>query len=252
MSADGLEGLTAVVTGAGSGLGRASAFALAKRRARLVLIDRDEAAVKEVSAQLREEGCEAEARVLDVTDEAAVKETFAGLGACNVLVNCAGTEGPAGPLETCDLADLDRVLAINVRGSLACAQGAIRLMQSASRGGAIVNLASTAGLVGSRRLGIYALTKAAVISMTRSLAVSLAGSNIRVNAVCPGSIDSPMFDRTLASDDPAAERAHMVALHPLGRLGKPQEVAEAVVFLASPAASYITGAILPVDGGRLA
>lgn len=248
----GLEGLTAVVTGAGSGIGRATSRLLARRKARVVLADRDAAALESVETELRDEGHDAVPWILDVADKGAVQAAFSKLDQCDILVNCAGTEGPAGPLETCDLDDLDKVMRINVRGSLSCAQAAIRVMQRAGAGGAIVNLSSTAGLVGSQRLGIYAVSKAAVISMTRSLAISVARANIRVNAVCPGSIDSPMFDRTLTSTSIDEERARMISLHPLARLGQLDEVAEAIVFLASPAAAYITGAVLPVDGGRLA
>lgn len=240
-----LAGLTAVVTGAASGLGRASAEALARDGARLVLIDRDAAALAVAWQTL---GALAH-HALDVTDAVAVSACFEALPACDILVNSAGIEGPHGGLETCAPADLQRVMAVNFFGSFNCAQAAARRM---GRGGAIVNIASTAGLVGSARLGAYAASKAAVVSMTRSLARSLAPQGIRVNAVCPGSIAGPMFDRTLDPAQAEADRAAMIAIHPLGRLGEPVEVAEAVVFLASPQASYCTGVLLPVDGGRLA
>ncbi|MCC5972180.1 MAG: glucose 1-dehydrogenase [Pararhodobacter sp.] len=245
-------GRTVAVTGAGSGIGRASARLFATRAASLMLIDRDAGALADTVSELRGSGATVAAHSLDITDEAAVAAAFSGLTRCDVLVNSAGTEGPRGGLEDCDLQAFDHVVAINVRGSLACAQAAVRLMKQGGKGGAIVNIASTAGLMGVRRLGAYALSKAAVVSMTRSLALSLADDGIRVNAVCPGSIDSPMFDRTLDAEQADAERAAMIRLHPLGRLGTFDEVAEAVVFLAGPGAAFITGVSLPVDGGRLA
>ena len=246
------SGKVAVVTGASSGLGSAAAMRLAECGAALELIDISQERLERSAEAMRLTGARVRTHQVDVCDSQAVSAAFAAIERCDVLVNSAGIAGPSGPLESCDLGEVDRVLAVNLRGSLACAQQAVLRMKEAGGGGAIVNLSSTAGMLGSRRLGIYALSKAAVISMTRSLALSLAPENIRVNAVCPGSIDSEMFDRTLTSADPDAERQAMIALHPLGRLGKPIEVADAVVFLASPAAAYITGVCLPVDGGRLA
>ena len=250
MSEKGLTGRHAVVTGAGSGLGRASARALAKAGAQIVLLDRDASALSSIAEELG--ASVASQHAVDVTDAAAVAAAFAKLDRCDILVNSAGIEGPRGGLEDADPADIRRVMDINLFGALNCVQAAVPAMKASGRGGAIVNIASTAGMVGSARLAAYGVSKAAVISMTRSLALTLAPSQIRVNAVCPGSIDSPMFARTLDGVDAAADRAHMIAIHPIGRLGQPEEVADAVVFLAAPTSSFCTGIMLPVDGGRLA
>ena len=236
-----LAGRVAVVTGAAGAIGSAVAERLASQGAQVLLLDR------------RQGEAAAGASILpcDVASEAEVERAFAALdgGPFDILVNCAGTTGPVGPLEACSLADLELVLAVNLRGSFLCCRAASSRM---GRGGAIVNLASTAGLVGSARLGAYALSKAAVISMTRTLALTLAPRGIRVNAVAPGSIEGEMLDGTLRAADPDAERRAIAALHPLGRLGTAAEVADAVLFLAGPSAAFVTGTILPVDGGRLA
>ena len=210
------------------------------------------ARLEAVRNELRTGGADVAIHCIDITDDTALAVAFAAIVRGDALVNSAGIEGPTGPLETCDLDAVDRLLAVDLRGGLACAQHAIRHMKAAGQGGAVVNVASAAGLLASRRLGAYALSNAAVISMTRSLPLSLAGDGIRVNAVRPVSKDSEMFDRTLASADPEAQRRALIALHPLGRLGQPVEVAEAIAFLASPAAAYLTGVSLPIDAGRLA
>lgn len=250
MSDRSLIGMVVAITGAGSGIGLACARSLSHAGAHLILLDRNpsslDAAVNELGGHVIDHQC------IDITDSLAMDTLFSRLPAVDILINSAGIEGKRGGLEDCNLDDLQNVMNVNLYGALNCIQPFVRQLKQSKRSGSIVNIASTAGMVGSSRLGAYAVSKAAVISMTRSLALSLAPFNIRVNAICPGSIDSPMFDRTIDAKTAAEDRSKMIAMHPLGRLGLLEEVAAAVTFMASPAASYCTGVCLPVDGGRLA
>jgi len=248
------EGSTAVITGGASGIGLATARLLAQGGARLVLLDRNADRLEQTCRALVCEGTEAQGYRCDVSVESDVAHAFgqvAESGGLNILINSAGIIGNVGPLEDCPVEAFDRVTAVNVRGTFLCCRAAAKIMERQGTG-VIVNIASTAGLIGSRRLGAYAMSKAAVASMTRSLALSNAGKGIRVNAVCPGSIAGDMLESTFTDDDRDAQRQTMAALHPLGRLGTAEEVAFAVAFLASSSAGYITGIALPVDGGRLA
>jgi NAD(P)-dependent dehydrogenase (short-subunit alcohol dehydrogenase family) len=250
------QGRTALVTGAASGLGRAVAAALAREgAARLVLVDRDAEGLRDVA---REAGDRAVPQVCDVADASDVARAFAASGldaGLDVLVTAAGVLGPAVSVAACEPAEFDRVFAVNVRGTYLAVRHAVPLLRLRG-GGAIVTFASTAGLAGSATLGPYSASKGAVVLMTRSLALAHAGENIRVNCVCPGSIETAMLDATFAAaGDAAAVAARRAAFrnrHPLGRFGVPDEVAQTVLFLASDAAAFITGVALPVDGGRLA
>ncbi|WP_230533720.1 SDR family NAD(P)-dependent oxidoreductase [Microvirga roseola] len=247
-------GLRAVVTGGASGIGFATARLLARGGAQVVVLDRDASRLQAACLSLEEDGGAARGYACDISleqDVAAAFSTIAENGGLDILVNSAGIIGHVGPLEECPVEDFDRVTAINVRGTFLCCRSAVAIMERKERG-SIVNVASTAGLVGSRRLGAYAMSKAAVTSMTRSLALSCAGKGIRVNAVCPGSIAGDMLESTFTEQDRDAQRQTMASMHPLGRLGTAEEVAMTVAFLASSAAGYITGVTLPVDGGRLA
>ena len=252
-------GKTCVVTGAASGLGRASARLMAEAGGNLVLIDIDAPGLAETGALCLDAGVEVLVRRTDVTESAdvaaaaaATKERF---GAAHVLASSAGIIGPTKPIIDCDEADWDRVFDINVKGTYLVARHFIPLMRKAG-GGAIVNFSSAAGLVGSHELGLYGASKAALVMMTRSMALNHAAENIRVNCVCPGSIETPMLDLTLqsAGDESAqqARREKFLARHPLGRFGHADEVARVVLFLASDESSFVTGVALPVDGGRLA
>jgi NAD(P)-dependent dehydrogenase (short-subunit alcohol dehydrogenase family) len=238
-------GKTAFVTGAGSGIGEATARALVAEGARVVLADVDAGAVEALAAELGEQ---ATATALDVRDEDDVAAAIAGAGRLDALVNVAGigstTNAPDTSLDT-----WERVFAVNVTGTFLCCKHAIPGMASTG-GGAIVNVASVAGLVGLRNRAAYSASKGAVIAFTRALAIDHVDDRIRVNAVCPGTIETPWVRRLV--DDAGESLDALRARQPLGRLGTPQEVAEAILYLASDAAGFVTGALLTVDGGLTA
>ncbi len=249
------DGKTAVVTGAGSGLGRAVALGLAAEGARrVVLLDRDATGLAATVAQIAG-GPQVISLVCDVADPAGVERAWSHIdGTVDILVTAAGIIGPAVPVDQCPPDEFDRVFAVNVRGTYLAVRAAMPKLRKP--GAAIVAFASTAGIAGSAVLGAYSASKGAVVMMTKSLALSHAAEGIRVNCVCPGSIETPMLEATFAAAGDAAAQEARAALyrarHPLGRFGRADEVAEAVLFLASDAASYMTGVALPVDGGRLA
>jgi len=247
-----------LITGAGGALGGAAARAFTAEGGRLVLIDRSESALAGVTGELG--AAVVAGMATDVTDETAVATAVAraeaALGGIDIVVNAAGIVGPAGALIDCSLEDFQAVFAVNVTGTFLVCKHAIPALRRAG-GGAVVNYASSAGLAGDSTLGPYSASKGAVVLMTRSLAKNHAPEGIRVNCVCPGSIASPMLENCFAMEsalgsDPAVVQARYLAGHPAGRFGLPQEVAAAVLFLASDQAAFIAGVALPVDGAALA
>jgi meso-butanediol dehydrogenase / (S,S)-butanediol dehydrogenase / diacetyl reductase len=245
MPAARFTGKTAFVTGAGSGIGAATARALVAEGALTVLADVDGAAVDALAVEL---GTTATAAQLDVRDEDAVAAAISVAGRLDALINVAGigstTSAPDTSLET-----WERVFAVNVTGTFLCCKHAIPGMVR-NDGGAIVNVGSAAGLVGLRNRAAYCASKGAVIAFTRALAVDHAPDGIRVNAVCPGTIETAWVRRLV--DDAGESLDALRARQLLGRLGTPEEVAEAILYLASDAAAFVTGAILTVDGGLTA
>jgi NAD(P)-dependent dehydrogenase (short-subunit alcohol dehydrogenase family) len=240
-----LDDKTALVTGAGRGIGRAVALALAAAGAELVLVSRTLGQLEEVAREIKKNGGRAQALPLDVTDSAAVRDAFAGLGSLDILVNNAGVNRPQPFLEV-DEDTLDRLLALNVRAAFLVAQAAARLMV-AQGGGVIVNMSSQMGHVGSERdRTVYVMTKHAIEGLTKAMAVELAPKGVRVVSIAPTFIDTPLVRPFF--DDPTF-RQWVLDHIPMGRLGTVEEVASAVVFLASPAAALVTGSSLLVDGG---
>jgi len=239
-----LDGMRAVVTGAGRGIGRGCALALASAGADVVAVSRTQAELEAVAAAVRRRGRRGETLVCDVTDPRAVEAGFQALGAVDVLVTSAGANVPQAFLDV-GAAQLDELLAVNVKGTFLAAQAAVRGMVGGA-GGAVVMVSSQMGHVGAPRRSVYCATKHAIEGLTRALAVELAPRGVRVNAVAPTFVDTPMTRPFLA--DPSF-RAGVLERIPLGRLGSVEDVAAAVVFLASPAAALVTGASLLVDGG---
>ncbi|MGH7061932.1 MAG: SDR family NAD(P)-dependent oxidoreductase, partial [Stellaceae bacterium] len=234
------------VTGAGRGIGRAVALALAASGAELVLVSRTRSQLDEVAAEIAGRGGRARALQLDVTDSPALRAAFAGLGRLDILINNAGLNRPQ-PFLDVDEETLDRLLALNVRAAFLVGQAAARLMVANGAGGVIVNMSSQMGHVGSERdRAVYVMTKHAVEGLTKAMAVELAAKNVRVVSIAPTFIDTPLTRPFFA--DPEF-RKWVLDRIPLGRLGTVEEVAQAVVFLASPAAALVTGSSLLADGG---
>jgi 2-hydroxycyclohexanecarboxyl-CoA dehydrogenase len=245
-----LAGRVAAVTGAASGIGRAIAQALAREGARVAVLDLNEAGARETVAAIAAAGGAASAHRLDVTDVAAVDATIDAVaareGGLHVLVNCAGWDAPMPFVETTP-EFWDKILAINLKGPLACTRAALRHMirQEAGR---IVMIASDAGRVGSTGEAVYSAAKGGLIAFTKTIARETARHRINVNCVCPGPSDTPLFQREFAATSPKLAES-LKRVIPWGRLGVPEDIAPAVVFLASDDAAFITGQTLSVSGG---
>jgi NAD(P)-dependent dehydrogenase (short-subunit alcohol dehydrogenase family) len=235
----------AVVTGAGRGIGRGCAIALAEAGADVVAIARTRADVESVAEQVAALGRRARGVVCDVTNTRRLERVVRSLDRVDVLVNAAGTNIPEPFLEVSE-ANLDALLAVNVKGSFLAAQAVARRMVADGNGGAIVNVSSQMGHVGAPRRSVYCATKHAVEGLTKAMAVELAPYGIRVNAVAPTFVETPMTAPFLADE---AFRTDVLERIPLGRIGSVSDVAGAVVFLASAEAGLVTGASLLVDGG---
>lgn len=245
-------GRVAVVTGGAGGIGGAVAALLHERGARVAILDRDGAGVERMAAALGPNALGLGVDILDAdATRAAVDAVAARWAPVDILVNNAGAELTADAEATAP-ADWARVIGVNVTGSLQAAQAVLPGMRAARRG-AIVNVSSISGLLGWPQSAAYCTAKGAVLQLTRQLAVDYGPHGIRVNAVCPGTTLTPMIERLFAEmPEPEAARRAIAELHPIGRFAAPREIAQAIAFLASDRARYITGAILPVDGGYTA
>jgi NAD(P)-dependent dehydrogenase (short-subunit alcohol dehydrogenase family) len=243
---------TALVTGAGAGIGAAIARRFAREGAFVYVTDRDAASAAATAAAIAAEGGRATAAALDVTDEAACAVAVATVereqGRLDVLVNNAGI-GHVGTVLQTTADDLDRLYAVNVRGVFTLSKAALPGMV-ARRGGVIVNLASIGGVVGIRDRAAYCTTKFAVVGLTQCMALDHADDGIRVNCICPGRVETPFVQARLAEyPDPEAARREMTATQALRRMASPDEIAAAALYLASDEAAFVTGTPFIIDGG---
>jgi len=252
-----LSGRTAVVTGAGSGIGRAIAIALAEAGAHVTVAERDPVTGERTAADIRAYGGEATFVPCDVTDrksiDAAIASAAARTGAIDILVNNAGIPGKSAPIDKFEDEVWDAVIGVDLSGVFRVTRAAVPHLERSGRG-AIVNIASTFGMFGAPENAAYAAAKAGVINLTRQNAVDLGPRGVRVNAVCPGYVDNDMAKRgdTMTPEAAAARwatRNRLAALQPLGRQAHTSEIANVVRFLVSDMASFMTGAIVAVDGG---
>lgn len=244
-----LDGRVALVTGAGQGLGASISIAYAEAGASVVLLGRTESYLKDTADAIRKAGGEVSLIVCDVTNDEKLRKAFSGLDRLDILVNNAGTNFPEPFIEVSDN-HLDAMLDLNVRACFVAAQAAVQVMLKsadlAERGASVVNMSSQMGHVGSPNRTVYCMTKHAVEGLTKAMAVELADKNIRVNSIGPTFSETPMVQRIV---DTPEKKEFVTSRIPMGRLAKLEDVAAAAVYLASPAASMVTGTHLIVDGG---
>ena len=242
----------ALVTGAGSGIGAAIAMAFAAANARVFVTDRTEAAARATVSGIQGTRAPTVALGLDVTDERqcaqSAQRVLSEAGHLDILVNCAGV-GHVGTIVQTDGADLDRVYAVNVRGVFNMSKVFVPSMLQ-RKSGSIINIASVGGVVGIRDRVAYCTSKFAVVGLTKSMALDHALDGIRINCICPGRVETPFVAKRLAEyADPEQARREMTASQAVGRMGRPEEIAAAALYLASDESSFVTGSALMIDGG---
>lgn len=246
-----LKDKVAIITGGGSGFGEVTGRLFAQEGAAVLLADIDGGAARTVAASINAEGGQAGWVQTDVTSansaEAMARAALDQFGRVDILFNNAGIEG-FGSVVTTDDAVWERIFAVHVRGAYLCSKYTLPIMIEGGRGGVVVNVSSVSGLVGIRNMAAYSAAKGAIISLTRSMAADFAQYSIRVNCVAPGTAMTPMGLRLVENDTPE-QLAQRMSRYPLNRFGRPEEIAQAVLFLASDDSSYATGTCLVVDGG---
>ena len=253
-----LAGKVALVTGAAAGIGRATALKFSAEGAKVMVSDVESIGGEETAAMIRAKGGEARFLRADVSVATEVKAlvaaTVAAYGRLDCACNNAGIEGTIAPFIDQTEANFDRIIAVNLKGTFLCLQAEIAQMLAQGGGGAIVNLSSIAGLIGFPGLSSYVASKHGVNGLTRNAALEYAKAGIRVNSVCPAGIDTRMLDSLAdqATGGKMTSRQMMDGLHPMGRIGTPDEVAGLIVWLCSAEAGFMTGAVVPVDGGFVA
>lgn len=249
-----LEGKVVLITGGSTGIGRAAALCCAREGARIVVADIDEAEAAVTVDRVKSAGAEARFVRCDVSQgdqvRAAVESVAQREGRLDGAFNNAGIESDWASTTRCSEENFDRTIAINLKGVWLCMRDQIEQMLSQGGGGSVVNTASVAGLVGSRGGCAYVASKHGVVGLTKTAALEFARKGVRVNAVCPGVIETPMVERMMESTK--LDRDVFERQEPIGRLGQPQEIGEAVAWLLSDASSFVTGVAMPVDGGFVA